>query len=137
MSDKPTDKNGNGVNGNGSSAGAFGDFDDFIRDRADEFPGEQTGAGAASDPFAEFGSGPGAGSARRAAADHSVIEALVRLIDGLGGMAGEVLSPDLRKKLESAVRDLLVILREIIDAMIERIDNRRGDELHVEEIPID
>ena len=38
---------------------------------------------------------------------------------------------------QAALRDLLMVLRDIINAMIERIDNRRDEDFRVEEIPID
>lgn len=133
-----TRRGGNG-NGNGNGAGGFGDFDDFIRDRDDEF---SEGAGDPYDPYADYGQGPsgtgrGNDSAQRPGIDRTIVEAIVRVVDGLAGIASESLSPELRRQVESTLRDLLVVLRDLITALIERIDNRHDNDLRVEEIPID
>jgi hypothetical protein len=126
----PASRSGNGAGGNG--AGGFDDFDDFIRDRESEFGEPET---EGFDPYEDFGRArAGAG---RSGIDRGLVEAIVRILDGLGGVAGEALSPDLRRQLERALRELLVVLRDIINAMIERIDGRREDDFEIEEIPID
>lgn len=124
----PGTQRGNGSNGNG--AGGFDDFDDFIRDREDDF---SAGWDDPGDPYADYGRG----GSREPGFDRGLVDAIARIIDGLAGAAGDALSPDLRRQLEKSLRDLLVILRDIINAMIERIDNRRDDEPRIEEIPID
>ncbi|MFT4048752.1 MAG: hypothetical protein QM648_02835 [Solirubrobacterales bacterium] len=128
----PASRSSNGGNGNGNGAGGFDDFDDFIRDRESEF-GEPEAEGF--DPYADFRAGHGGST--RPGIDRGLVEAIVRILDGLGGVAGEALSPDLRRQLEKTLRDLLVVLRDIINAMIERIDGRRDDDFEIEEIPID
>ncbi len=125
----PGTERGNGAGGNG--AGGFDDFDDFIRDREDEFSSSWDDP---ADPYADFGRRR---SAREPGFDRGLVDAIVRIIDGLAGVAGDALSPDLRKQMERALRDLLVVLRDIINAMIERIDSRRDEDFRVEEIPID
>lgn len=125
-----------GGDGNGNGAGGFDDFDDFIRDRDDE-PGEAyEHPRAGYDPYEDFA---GAQSSQRQAPgfDRGLIDAITRILEGLGGVTGDALSPDAKRRLEKALRDLLVVLRDVIDAMIERIDNRSEDEIEIEEIPID
>jgi hypothetical protein len=128
-----------GGNGNGNGAGGFDDFDDFIRDRDDETdgPGEAyEHPRAGYDPYEDFASSQ-SGQRQAPGFDRGLLDAITRILEGLGGVTGEALSPDARRKLEKALRDLLVVLRDVIDAMIERIDNHRDEEIEIEEIPID
>lgn len=131
--------NGSGKNGGGD---AFDDFDALIRDRDDEFdvPGDWDNPRAGYDPYEDFkqsqaGSGGGAGNS--GFADRGLVDAITRIIESLAGAAGDALAPDTRRQLEKLLRDLLVVLRDVIDAMIERIDNRRDQDFEIEEIPID
>jgi hypothetical protein len=127
--------------GNGNGAGGFDDFDDFIRDRADE-AGEGPAHGS-YDPYADFagagaGAGPGAGSrARQPGFDRGLVDGITKILESLASVAGDSLAPETRRQLERALRDLLVVLRDVITAMIERIDNRREVDFEMEEIPID
>lgn len=130
-------RHGNGASGNGSGGfgGGFDDsFDDFIRDRETEH-----GAGWDDphdpDPYADFGGGRR--QARQPGIDRALVEAITRLLDGLVGVAGEALAPELRRRVQKALRELLVVLRDIIDALIASIDGHRDEDLRVEEIPID
>lgn len=123
----PTNGGGNG------GAGGFDDFDDFIRDREEQL-GEQWDD--PSDPFADFGQ-RGGSSRTESSFDRGLVDAITRVLDGLTSLAGDALSPELRSQLERTLRDLLIALRDIIDALIERIDRRRDDNFEVEEIPID
>jgi hypothetical protein len=125
-----------GGDGNGNGAGGFDDFDDFIRDRDDE-PGEAyEHPRAGYDPYEDF-AGAQSGQRQAPGFDRGLIDAITRILEGLGGVTGDALSPDAKRRLEKALRDLLVVLRDVIDAMIERIDNRSEDEIEIEEIPID
>lgn len=105
---------GNGTNG---GPGGFDEFEDLIRDR-DEFDFEENPR-ADYDPYSDFASsGSRAGSSRGAGAfgDRGLVDAITRIIESLGGIAGDALSPETRRRLEKALRDLLVVLRDIIDA---------------------
>ena len=61
---------------------------------------------------------------------------LVRIFDVIGEIAGEAVSPETRRQFESVLRDMLVLLRDVIDRAIERLDEE-GREVEIEEIPID
>lgn len=123
-----------GGNGNGSGGG-FDDFDDFIRDREEEFGGDWDNPRAGYDPYEDFaGSRSGA---RASGIDRGLVDAIAQLVEGLSGIAGDALSPETRRRMQKALRDLLLVLRDVIDAMIERIDNHRDDDYEIEEIPID
>jgi hypothetical protein len=54
----------------------------------------------------------------------------------LGGSARGVLPPELARQLADALRELLVVLRAIIDYAIDRLDRPEPDERRVEDIPI-
>lgn len=131
-----TRRGDNGGNGNG--AGGFDDFDDFIRDREDD-AWENPRAGY--DPYEDFASSGGgsrqSGFGAAGLGDRGLVDSITRIIETLAGTAGDALSPDTRRQLEKALRDLLVVLRDVIDAMIERIDRRRENDIEIEEIPID
>lgn len=126
-------ENGGTTNGGSGGAGGFDDFDDFIRDREEQL-GEEWGE--PSDPYGDFGQRQQRASGG-SAFDRGLVDAITRVLDGLTSLAGDALSPELRSQLERTLRDLLVALRDIIDALIERIDRRRDDNFQVEEIPID
>ncbi|MBJ7355056.1 MAG: hypothetical protein JHC98_09540 [Thermoleophilaceae bacterium] len=130
----------NGGNGAGNGAGGFDDF--FIRDRDDEQTaptGYEDHPRGGYDPYEDFASGSGAGStrARQPGFDRGLVDSITRIIEGLASVAGDSLSPETRRQLEKALRDLLMVLRDVIDAMIARIDSRRDDDFEIEEIPID
>lgn len=133
-----------GGNGNGNGAGGFDDFDDFIRDRADESGEGESGAGyedhprGGYDPYEDY-AGAGAGArARQPGFDRGLVDGITKILESLASVAGDSLAPETRRQLETALRDLLVVLRNVIDAMIERIDNRRREaDFEMEEIPID
>jgi hypothetical protein len=126
--------------GNGSNGDGFDEFEELIRDR-EEFDFDENPR-ADYDPYADFasagsgGAGPRSGGAG-AFGDRGLVDAITRIIESLGGIAGDALSPETRRRLEKALRDLLVVLRDIITAMIERIDNRGTGSFEMEEIPID
>lgn len=140
-----------GGNGNGNGAGGFDDFDDFIRDREEEAGESQDQGGYEDhprgdyDPYADFagaGAGPGAGPgdgarARQPGFDRGLVDGITKILESLASVAGDSLPLETRRQLERALRDLLVVLRDVITAMIERIDNRREVDHEMEEIPID
>jgi len=132
-------RTGNGT-GSGNGAGGFDDFDDFIRDRgeADEGPtygGYEGHPRGGYDPYEDY-AGAQSG-ARQPGFDRGLVDSITRIIEGLASMAGDALAPDTRRQLEKALRDLLVVLRDVIDAMIARIDSRSERDFEIEEIPID
>ncbi|MBI2692280.1 MAG: hypothetical protein HYX29_10100 [Solirubrobacterales bacterium] len=121
-----------GSHGNG--AGGFDDFDDLIRDRAETEKGPTSGG---YDPYEDY-AGAGAGArARQPGFDRGLVDGITRILESLASVAGDSLAPETRRQLERALRDLLVVLRDVITAMIERIDNRREVDSEMEEIPID
>lgn len=132
----------NGGNGDGYNGG-FDDTDDFIRDRDDDPLTSDPGWDdpAAWDPRAAFGSAEGFAGGRSkprsSGIDHALIDAVARLLDGLTGVADDALPSHTRHQLERALRDLLIVLRDVIDAIIERIDGRHDEDHEIEEIPID
>jgi len=67
--------------------------------------------------------------AQRARSD---LDALALLIAGLRDLVPE----DLRRRLAEALRELLLALRALIDAYLERVERRRGEPAAVEDIPI-
>lgn len=109
-------------------------YEPLIRDRDDEFFEDWDRPRAGYDPYGEFSSGGFAGGA---AGDRNLVDAIARIIDSMAALAGDALSPQTRRQVESVLRDLLVVLRDVINAMIERIDGRREDDFKIEEIPID
>lgn len=133
----------NGGNGNGRGPGNERDeFDALIRDREDEFNGAAwDNPRAGYDPYEDFASSGGSAHSRGYGdggfADRGLVDAITRIIDTLASAAGDALAPETRRQMEKVLRDLLVVLRDVIDAIIERIDNRREDDFEIEEIPID
>jgi len=73
---------------------------------------------------------PGGAGARRPAEED--LEALLRLLRGLG----EALPPELRRSLSEALRELLQALRALIDWSLERIEQRARSQPEVQDIPI-
>lgn len=133
-----------GDSGNGNGAGGSDDF--FIRDHDED--GERAEPGGYEDhprggydPYEDFaGASAGAGAGarpRQPGFDRGLVDSITKILEGLAGVAGDALAPETRRQLEKALRDLLVVLRDVIDAMIARIDGRREDDFEIEEIPID
>jgi hypothetical protein len=119
----------------------FDDFDDLIRDPEYGF----------DDPFDEpFGGSsrgrgdPGASRARfsdsaanGANGERGITDTIVHLMELVAGAAGDALPPETRRRLEGMLRDLLVALRDSLDRMIERLEERDDYEVEIEEIRID
>ncbi len=151
----PTAHNGGNGSGNGWDDGfdepvgerprkrdrrGFDDFDDLIRDP--EYAHDDP-----DDPFESFSPGwddpaeryrsarSRSGGATGAAS--GVTDAVLHLIEMLAGAAGDALPPDSRRRLESMLLDLLVAIRDSIDGMIERLEERVDHEVEIEEIQID
>jgi hypothetical protein len=63
----------------------------------------------------------------------SEMQALVGLLESVR----DLLPPDLRAQVTELVRQLLLVLRALIDWLVDQLDRRpRGDEPEVEDIPI-
>ena len=60
------------------------------------------------------------------------LHALVALVDALRALVPE----ELRQQLAEVARQILLLLRAIIDFWVERLENERGAEPDVEDIPI-
>jgi hypothetical protein len=71
---------------------------------------------------------PGAGD-RSSVAD---IQALAALLD----LARTLVPPELREQIAELVREILLLVRAIVDWYLERIDQRRRKTVEVEDIPI-
>ncbi len=131
-----------GSNGAGNGNGHSDDFEPFIRDRESDVQdpwddAEFENPRAGYDPYEDFASTQSGGRRQQGFVDRGLVDAIVGIIDSLGGIAGDNLSPETRKRLQSALRDLLVILRDLIEAMIRRLDSKLGDDVEIESIPID
>lgn len=118
----------------------FDDFDDLIRDP--EYTHDDP-----NDPFESFSHGwedpteqyrrARSRSGGAAGAASGVTDAVLHLIEMLAGAAGDALPPDSRRRLEGMMLDLLVAVRDSIDGMIERLEERVDNEVEIEEIQID
>ncbi|MFY9487978.1 MAG: hypothetical protein WAP35_04685 [Solirubrobacterales bacterium] len=128
-----------GVHNGGSGKNGFGgDLDDLIKDRDEEFGIDWDQPGLGYDQYAGFDDRTRSSSEGGGFADRGTLEAISRIIETLSGMTEGALSPDARHQLEKILRDLLVVLRDSLDWMIDRIDERSGSaEVEIEEIPID
>ncbi len=73
-------------------------------------------------PGSQEGGGPGAAD----------LQALVALLD----LARNLVPPELRQQLAELVREILLLVRAIVDWYLERIDQRRKAPVEVEDIPI-
>jgi hypothetical protein len=89
------------------------------------------------------GGGPsGAGSSRRppprgyASTDEQVRSAEVQALAALIELAQTLVPPELRRQLADLVRELLLLVRAVIDWYLERLELRRRPDPQVEDIPI-
>ncbi|MBJ7347539.1 MAG: hypothetical protein JHC87_03085 [Thermoleophilaceae bacterium] len=60
---------------------------------------------------------------------------LLRLIEIFGDAASEAVSPQTKRQLEHLVREFLIVLRDVIDRVIDNLEEE--PEIEIEEIPID
>src|SRR3954453_1084822 len=82
--------------------------------------------GWATPPRSEAGSeGSGSGSG----------DELAQLVALLGSLR-ELVPPELQQQLTDLIRQVLVLVRAILDHVIERLEPERGGEPDVEDIPI-
>jgi hypothetical protein len=146
--------NGNGAGKSGGGPGKdsdpIDDFDALIRDRDDDFEIEfddpfsvRSHPRGDYDPYSDFesarayGTGGHYGAGGAGFSDRGLADALTRIIEMLGGVDSSALSPEARRQLEKTLRDLLVLLRDVLNRIIESIDARSDDDFEIEEIPID
>lgn len=114
------------------------DFDDLIRDP------EYVDADPSSDPFESFtrdwddpATSRGHGNGRSSGSANGVTDAILHLVEMVAGTAGDALPPDTRRRLEGMLRDLLIALRDSLDKMIDRLEERTDYEVEIEEIHFD
>jgi len=80
---------------------------------------------------------PPAGWATPHDEDRRAFEEEVRALAALVGTLRDLVPPELREQVTELVRQLLLVLRALIDWWVERIEQpARGDAPAVEEIPI-
>jgi hypothetical protein len=114
-----------------------------LADEASHAAREAAAAGGAEPPRAEAGPRePGAGRPPRngyavpggAAADQSTreLQALVALLDVVRGL----IPRELAEQLSELVRELLLLVRALIDWYLDRVELRRKTPVEVEDIPI-
>jgi hypothetical protein len=60
------------------------------------------------------------------------LDALIALAESVR----ELVPPDLRRRLGEAIKELLLAIRAFIDWYVERLEQRRGDDHQVEDIPV-
>ena len=60
---------------------------------------------------------------------------LLRLIEIFGDAASEAVSPQTKRQLEHLMREFLIVLRDVIDRVIDNLEEE--PEIEIEEIPID
>jgi hypothetical protein len=72
---------------------------------------------------------PGQEGGRSSTAD---LQALVALLD----LARTIVPPELREQIAELVRELLLLVRAIVDWYLDRLDERRKTPVEVEDIPI-
>jgi hypothetical protein len=65
-------------------------------------------------------------------AGNDELAALVALVQALG----DLVPPELQQQVTELIRQVLVLLRALIDRWIERLEPERGSEPEVEDIPI-
>jgi hypothetical protein len=68
---------------------------------------------------------------RREAADE--LDALVALLRTLR----ELVPPELQQQVTDVIRQVLLLVRAVIDYWVDRLDTPRGEAVRVEDIPID
>jgi hypothetical protein len=73
---------------------------------------------------------PGADGQARGA--HDDLAAIVALL----GALRELVPPELQQQVTDLIRQVLVLVRAILDRLIERLEPERGSEPEVEDIPI-
>lgn len=137
-----TSASGKGSNGAGNGNGHSDDFEPFIRDSEEGFADpwndpDWENPRAGYDPYEDYAQSTAGSRQQRGFVDRGLVDAIVGIIDSLGGVAGDSLSPDTRRRLQQALRDLLLVLRDVIDAMIRRLETKLGDDVEIENIPID
>jgi hypothetical protein len=99
--------------------------------------GTEAGEGAPADAEARAKPPPGGWEAPRVAEDGA--SATASQLDLLGQVVQslrELVPPELQQRLAAALREVLLALRALIDWYLERIEQRRGGAVEVEDIPI-
>jgi hypothetical protein len=81
------------------------------------------------------GKPPPAGWQTQASEDRRDGSELDTLVGALGALR-ELIPPDVLERLMTALKELLLALRALIDSYLERLERRRAEPIQVEEIPI-
>jgi len=89
---------------------------------------EPAGTGARRPPPRGWAS-PGTGEGPVPGAEAQALAALLEL-------GRSVLPPELRRQFGELMRELLLLVRSVIDWYLERLDGRRREAVEVEDIPI-
>jgi hypothetical protein len=79
---------------------------------------------------------PPRGYATPGAGDEDVRSAEVQALAALIDLGRTLVPPELRRQLADLVRELLLLVRAIIDWYLERLERRRRPPAEVEDIPI-
>lgn len=115
------------------------EFEDLIRDPDFDFDDPRFGWEDPSSARRRSGSRSGGARGGSYAGDGTAAaDSLARLIELVGGLASEAMPPDTRRQVERMLRDLLIVLRDTIDRLIDRLDEHGlDDEIEIEEIRVD
>jgi hypothetical protein len=84
--------------------------------------------------WASSGSGDGEGGSGPSAAP-GVADELQQLVTAVAALR-ELVPPELQQQVTELIRQVLVLVRAILDRLIERLEPARGSEPDVEDIPI-
>ncbi len=100
------------------------------RDAAERLAGEATDAAA----NAARGEDPGPGW--RTPEERDALRGDLQALAATFGTLGELIPPELREQLAEVLRQLLLLLRAVIDWLVERLPRERGAEPVVQDIPV-
>jgi hypothetical protein len=96
---------------------------------APEPGGGASGSGSSRRPPPRGYATPGSGEARVQSAEAQALAALIEL-------GRTIVPPDLRRQLADLIRELLLLVRAVIDWYLERLESGRRTATEVEDIPI-
>jgi hypothetical protein len=91
--------------------------------------GGASGSGSSRRPPPRGYATPGSGEARVQSAEAQALAALIEL-------GRTIVPPDLRRQLADLIRELLLLVRAVIDWYLERLESGRPTATEVEDIPI-
>ncbi len=100
------------------------------REAAEQLAGEAAGAARAQSAGEDPGPGWRTGEEREALRDD------LAALAGTLGLLGELIPPELRAQLAEVLRQILLLIRALIDWLVEHLPQTRGAEPVVENIPL-